>query len=236
MDSQTDITISRRYLLQRCAGGILLPASSQIWAKDTTETTEFLGCSQCSGVNTNTTVSNENTTASNENATGNGEGSFISDVQTGTWLGLLGTLIGSFGILFLRWRRQQAKLRTALISELKHLDKLSEVDETLQSRYSEPLDEKISPSTVPPAGMFPTEVYKSNLGNIGMLQEETVDEIVSFYSSLIAHKSIMQSINAGEDLPMADHKELFENVSDQEERRKDLIEKLGGSPEEQTAE
>jgi len=221
MERQADTTISRRSVLRGCAGGLVIANSN---AANTQNNSTTGG--KASSNNSSTTSS------SLDESGGEGEGSLLQGVETGTWIGFIGTLFGSFGLLYLRRQHRRSSLRTALIGELKHLDRITEVSEALQSKHEDSLDEKISASEIPPAGVFPTSVYESNLGSVGLLKEEEVNQVVSFYSTLISCKSIIQAINDGGDLPMADHTELYDNIIKLDENWEDLIKQLGGDIEE----
>lgn len=157
--------------------------------------------------------------------------SILTDVSLGTWLGFAVTLIASVGVYLFRRRQQKTKLRRALISELKEQDLDQVIKAVNSSESAVPPDDngespELDPSELPPAGTLPTQIYTSNAGNLGILSQDEVDDIVSYYSGLLTQKAIINSIRSDEEPMTADQKELRDKISDLEDKRSSLIDTL----------
>lgn len=157
--------------------------------------------------------------------------SILTDVSIGTWIGFLVTLVASFGVDHIRRERRKTKLRRALVAELEQQDLdrvLKAVNASVaavppgESRESLDLD----PSELPPAGTLPTQIYTSNTGNLGILSEDVVTDIVEYYATLLTQKAIIQAIRSDEGAVEADQKELRDTLPGLEKRRADLVESL----------
>lgn len=157
--------------------------------------------------------------------------SILTDVSLGTWLGFVVTLIASVGVYLFRRRKQKTKLRRALISELKEQDLDQVIKAVNSSESAVPPDDngespELDPSELPPAGTLPTQIYTSNAGNLGILSQDEVDDIVSYYSGLLTQKAIINSIRSDEEPMTADQKELRDKISDLEDKRSSLVDTL----------
>lgn len=153
------------------------------------------------------------------------------DVSIGTWLGFLATVGTSFGVLYIRRERRKTKLRRSLVAELEQHD-LSRVTEAVSASESAvPPDESIErlelePSELPPAGTLPTQIYTSNTANLGILPEQEVADIVSYYSTLLTQKAIIRDIRSSDDVVTADQKELRDTVPDLNDDHSSLLQTL----------
>lgn len=155
----------------------------------------------------------------------------IADVSIGTWLGFIVTLIASFGVLRVRRERQKTKLRRALVAELEQQDLDRIISAVTTSEAAVPPGETsenpdLDPAELPPSGTLPTQIYASNAGNLGILPQDEVDDIVEYYSSLLTQKSIIQAIRSEDGAVAADRKELRDYVTDLEDNRSDLVDTL----------
>lgn len=160
--------------------------------------------------------------------------SILTDVSIGTWIGFIVTLIASFGVLHVRRERRKTKLRRALIGELKHQDLDRVVKAVNASEAAVPPGESkenpdLDPSALPPSGTLPAQIYTSNTGNLGILSKDEVDATVSYYSTLLTQKAIIQAIRSGDGVVAADQKELRNTISGLEDDRCDLVGTLNDS-------
>jgi hypothetical protein len=157
--------------------------------------------------------------------------SIFTDVSLGTWLGFLITLIASFGVYVYRRKQQKTKLRRSLTSELEQQDLDQVINAVNSSESAVPPDDKgeipeLDSSELPPAGTLPTQIYTSNAGNLGILSQDEVDDIVSYYSGLLTQKAIIESIRSDNEAMTADQKELRNKITDLEDERSSLVDTL----------
>jgi hypothetical protein len=157
--------------------------------------------------------------------------SILADVSIGTWLGFVVTLVASFGVLRVRRERRKTKLRRALVAELEQQDLDRVVSAVNASEAAVPPGESngnldLDPSELPPAGTLPIHIYTSNTGNLGILSEDEVTDTVSYYSTLLTQKAIIQAIRSGDGAVAADQKELRDTLPGLENDRSDLVETL----------
>ncbi|GAA0524873.1 hypothetical protein [Halorubrum aquaticum] len=157
--------------------------------------------------------------------------SLLTDVSLGTWLGFVVTLITSVGVYLLRRSQQKTKLRRSLISELEEQDLDRVIKAVNSSESAVPPDDngespELDPSELPPAGTLPTQIYTSNAGSLGILSQDEVDDIVSYYSGLLTQKAIINSIRSDNGSMAADQKELRDKITDLEDERSSLVDTL----------
>jgi hypothetical protein len=155
----------------------------------------------------------------------------LTDVGLGTWLGFLVTITASFGVYLYRRKNRKKKLRRALISELKEQDLDQVINAVNSSQSAVPPDDngespELDPSELPPAGTLPTQIYTSNVGNLGILSQSEIDDIVSYYSGLLTQKAIIESIRTDNEAMAADQKELQDKITDLEDERSSLLDTL----------
>jgi hypothetical protein len=157
--------------------------------------------------------------------------SILTDVSLGTWLGFVVTLITSVGVYLLRRSQQKTKLRRSLVSELEEQDLDRVIKAVNSSESAVPPDDngespELDPSELPPAGTLPTQIYTSNAGSLGILSQDEVDDIVSYYSGLLTQKAIINSIRSDNGSMAADQKELRDKITDLEDKRSSLVDTL----------
>jgi len=154
----------------------------------------------------------------------------LKSPATGNAFLLIASVIGVPGSYFLYKKRRKdsrLKLKRALASELEQMDQIPVTAENLENLSNEPPESRLTASLVPPAETFPTTVYEENAPELGLLEEETLDEVVNFYTKLIQHKGIIQGVRSDpEDVPMPDHEKIADEFPELVDRRKSLISKL----------
>jgi hypothetical protein len=160
--------------------------------------------------------------------------SFVFDLQVGAILGFAATLIGSFGVWHLSKHNRKKRLRKALVAELNHQE-LGRIVESLETDGPVGFEEgqsdyEVEASELPPAGALPTTVYQSNVGNLGELPSDEVEDVVEYYSSLEAQKAIIQAIRNDGEVLSADKRDLHDEMPQLSSDRDDLVTKLGGEP------
>ncbi|WP_152419115.1 hypothetical protein [Natrinema gari] len=171
----------------------------------------------------------QTTTDANNSTQGSSE--LLSGIGTGAILGFVATLLSSFGLLYLRRKHRRDRLRRAIIAELEKQD-LERIVESLQMDETTDIDTEdseeypVRPSDLPPADSIPTSIYEGNTGNLGTLPEKEVSEVVEYYSSLLALKSIIQAVRNEESVLSADKKELHDELPNLESDRKELLTSL----------
>lgn len=97
--------------------------------------------------------------------------SFLTDVNLGTWLGFVVTLITSVGVYLLRRSQQKTKLWRSLLSELDEQDLDRVIKAVNSSESAVPPDDngespELDPPELTPAGTLPTRIYSSNAGSL----------------------------------------------------------------------
>lgn len=163
-----------------------------------------------------------------------GGSGILSGIGTGAVLGFFATLLSSFGLLYLRRKHRQDRLRRAIIAELEKQD-LERIVESLQTDGTGDVDTEdseeypVGPSDLPPADSIPTSIYEGNAGNLGTLPAEEVSVVVEYYSSLLSLKSIIRAIRNDESVLSADKKELHEELPELESDRGQLLTTLRSS-------
>jgi hypothetical protein len=87
-------------------------------------------------------------------------------------------LIGAFGAVYLRYwlqtRKETAKLRTALIAEIESTtwlteDMLPDIEQALEHREAT-------------HDYFPTDVYATNIANLGLLDGDEIEHVIRYYT------------------------------------------------------
>jgi hypothetical protein len=143
---------------------------------------------------------------------------------------LLASIIGIAGSFILYEKRKsdnRAKLKRALAFEIREMD-LEETVDTLESINDPPPQTRLNEAQIPPADALPTTVYESNTGDLGLLDESEIDEVVDFYTTIIKYKSVIRAIREDPDeAPMPDHETLVNQISDISERQDELLGLLG---------
>lgn len=157
--------------------------------------------------------------------------SILTNISIGTWLGFLITIATSFGVLYARRKRLKTNLRRSLIAELEQQNLTRVIKAIKASESAVPPNGsterlELEPSELPPAGTLPSQIYMSNAGNLGILSEQEVKDIVEYYSTLHTQKAIIRAIRSDVDAIIADQKELRNTIPKLEEDRTDLVQKL----------
>jgi len=155
----------------------------------------------------------------------------LKNPATGNAFLLIASVIGVFGSYSLykkRRRDSRVKLKRALATELEQMDQIPVTADNLQNLSNEPPESRLTSSSVPPAETFPTTIYEENAKELGSLEEDTLDEVVNFYTKLIQYKGIIQGVRRDhEDVPMPDHEKIADEFPELVDRRESLISQLG---------
>ena len=148
------------------------------------------------------------------------------------WIPAVLTIAGTYGLHVRKERKRKNRLETAFQTELKQLSHLDKLPTRFKELEKPPTKEKIPKDTVPAADSLPTKVYESNISDISRLDPELTERLVDFYSLLIRHKATIREIHQdhpedeSDNLPMADHKDLYEDAEELSEKRTNLINKI----------
>lgn len=143
---------------------------------------------------------------------------------------LLASVVGVGGSYVLYVKRKadnREKLKRALAFEIREME-LEETADTLDGISNPPPQTRLTASQIPPADAFPTTVYESNTGDLGLLDETEINEVVDFYTTMIRYKSIIRAIREDpQGAPMPDHETLVNRLSETSEQQDNLLELLG---------
>jgi len=90
-------------------------------------------------------------------------------------LGFLSTILGSFGLYIKGNRDQEKKLRRAFYCEIKNMEEVNSLKE-------------LKPSSVPPQEVLSTHIYEQNVSEIGLLTEEEIRMLISYYNHVLTAK------------------------------------------------
>ena len=147
----------------------------------------------------------------------------LTNFSIGGSLGFIATLVGSIGVYVSQQRSRRKKLRKSIRAELTNMDGLGRCATSMDDVSNPPPAERLARSKVPAGRSIPTTVYETSAQEIGILSEEEVGDITSFYSKLLRYKSIMDSIHSEGKVAMPDHEELHEKIGSVESQRKELL-------------
>lgn len=131
------------------------------------------------------------------------------------WLRIAATVLTGGLITYLvRQLIERRKLKKALKSEIRQMHGINTCKTTMESRKkpSTSSGDYLLAKEVPPPESIPTLVFEKNIGNIGLLKSDEIQNIVEFYTKVLSYKGIISSIRAGEDVPEADQNELWEEI------------------------
>lgn len=150
----------------------------------------------------------------------------LSSIEQGAIIGFFAALLSSFGLFYFRRKHRRNCLRSAILTELEEQD-LKRIINSLEANTEIDSDTEedypIEPSDLPPADSIPTSIYEENAGNIGRLPKKETEEVVEYYTELLAQKSIIRAIRNGETVLSADKKELHERLPEMESNRTQLV-------------
>ncbi|WP_283403827.1 hypothetical protein [Halorubrum sp. DM2] len=127
-----------------------------------------------------------------------------------------------------RQNKEKEKLVGALTAEIGQMRGIEQCANSMEKRNSKPSEGGLDPDSLPPGKSIPTVVYESNAGRIGLLDQETQDKYVEFYSKVIQYKSIMSAARSDGGVPDADLDDLYNSIEELSETRKSLIDEEHG--------
>lgn len=154
------------------------------------------------------------------------------DIQTGTILlavaTFMGALVGSLTQYYLNRRNEEKKernLRLALQSEIEQireeLETASDLSEQAGNLGAE--EPMFAPMfALAPDSLFPTVVFEGNTDKIGMLSEEEMDCIISFYSAVLSLKGFLSMFSEEEVIKRRENIPIKKFIRTIEERSDDL--------------
>lgn len=102
-------------------------------------------------------------------------------------LGLLGGLFSRAGKFWLEKRTETQKLRTALLSEIR----------SPKSVIAEANEADTAEEFSPGRSVLPREVYESRTDDVGLLQQDEIDRVVDYYSTVVAAQEQLDAIADG---------------------------------------
>jgi len=99
----------------------------------------------------------------------------------------VGAILGSIGTHLFQIRRQNERQREK-ISNLRNslLAELSCMDELLRSEHDD------NPETLPIGMSIPSEVYKSNSGQLSLLTQRETEAVIRFYSGALKYQKMIE--------------------------------------------
>lgn len=133
---------------------------------------------------------------------------------------LIGAVVGSLltaglwaGRYLLIEYREKTRLERMIHTELSHMDVLDNIDDIPEDEFPDP-------------SAFPTIVFESNAGKIGLLDQQHRHSVHAFYSYLEVTKTMMEQEIENNEKDLQQRKRIKYNLESLRERRRILLDAL----------
>lgn len=149
------------------------------------------------------------------------------------WSEFLGWFIPAcvaLGLYLWRRRDSRRRLKKALRSEIQGHERLDDFHRDLNRIVAEQdLTEsggEVKEGVVAPPGFLSTVVYESHVDQLGTLDDDIVEKLITYYTQLRFVKDLVQTIHEGSWLPPSAYNSALGLAYECIEEREDLIEAL----------